>query len=167
MAAATQTDLADPSLMAKWAIEPRGVFSRHYELFRAGAHVTTLQMALWREGGTFTIAGHDFAVSRPSLWTDTFHLLVDGESVCDVRRKFWSSKFELATAEQRWVLQPATFFSTTYQILAHGREQGRISRAGWFTRRRVAKFASVVPPPVQVLAIFLVLIVANRQSKAH
>jgi hypothetical protein len=93
--------------------------------------------------------------------------MVSGESVCDVKRSFWSRRFELVSAEQTWALQPAGLFSAVYQLLAGEREAGRIARAGWLTRRRVATFDVEVPPPIQVMAIFLVLIVGQRQNKSN
>ena len=118
-------------------------------------------MQLWREGCDFTITGHEFSIRKASIWKDAFQLFAGGESVCDVQRNFWSRRFELVSAEQTWGLQPAGWFSTAYQLLAGGIEVGRMSRADWWSRRRVAYFAPTVPPPIQVLAIFLVLILAS------
>jgi hypothetical protein len=123
-------------------------------------------MKLWREGSEFSMAGHDFAIRKPSIWKDAFQLLAGDESLCDVKRSFWSRRFEVTAVGQRWILQPAGWFSTAYQLLAGVREVGRIRRASLFTRRRLAEFASDVPPPIQVLAIFLVLLVGQRHKKS-
>jgi hypothetical protein len=150
-----------------WKIEAQGWFSRHFSLYQGDAYITTLQMQLWREGCDFTITGHNFTIRKASIWKDAFQLVAGGESVCDVQRNFWSRRFELVSAEQTRGLQPAGWFSTAYQLLAGGIEVGRISRADWWSRRRVANFAPTVPPPIQVLAIFLVLILAQRRNKSN
>jgi len=147
-----------------WDIAPHGFFSRHYDLIRGGEIVATLRMSLWREGCEFAIAGHAFAIRRVSMWKDGFQLFAGDQSVCDVKRSFWSRRFEMAAVDQQWVLQPAGWFTRTYQLLAGEREVGTIRHAGWFTRGRVAEFAADVPPPVQVFAIFLVLVISRRQQ---
>lgn len=167
MSTAVQSPAPELSPATKWQIEPRSILSRQFDLYQADEHITTLQMAVWREGCTFAIAGHEFAIRRRSLWTDGFLLLADGENVCEVRRNFWSRRFELEAVERRWILQPTGFLSTAYLLRSGEREEGRILRVAWWSRRRVAEFEHDVPPPIQVLAIFLVLIVAQRQSKAH
>ncbi len=160
-------DAVSSSTSNWWKIEPQGWFSRHFSLYQGDAYITTLQMQLWREGCDFTITGHDFTIRKASMWKDAFQLFAGGESVCDVQRNFWSRRFELSSAEHTWGLQPAGLFSTAYQLLAGGIEVGRVSRADWWSRRRVAYFASTVPPPIQVLAIFLVLIVGQRNNKSN
>jgi hypothetical protein len=153
------TDAADN----QWQIAPQGFFSRHYTLARGGQTVATLKMSLWKEGCEFTIAGHQFAIRRTSLWKDGFQLLAEEQPVCDVKRTFWSRRFELAAVGQKWFLQPAGWFSRTYQLVVGEHEVGTVRPAGWFTRRQIAQFGDDVPPPVQVLAIFLVLVIGQRE----
>jgi len=43
---------------------------------------------------------------------------------------------------------------------------GTIRPAGWFTSKRIAQFSDAVPPPIQVLAIFLVLILGRREQSS-
>jgi hypothetical protein len=152
----------------QWEIVPRGFLSRNYDLLRDGEVVVTLKMAMFREACEFTIAGHSFAIRRTSVWKDTFQLMIGDKPVCEVKRGFWSQRFELAAVDQSWVLQRIGFFSRGHQLCVGERAVGEIRPAGWFTRRRVAEFSDDVPPPVQVLAIFLVLIVSRRQQNhAH
>jgi hypothetical protein len=147
-----------------WAIEPRSFFSRHYELYQGNELIVELQMSYWREGCMFTVGGHEFEIRRISMWKDGFELVSGGDVLCYVRRGFWSRRFELTTADETLHLQPVGFFVPGYELLDRDRPVGQISRAGWWTRRRVATFDTEVLPPLQVLAIFLVLIVAARQS---
>jgi uncharacterized protein YxjI len=168
----TVTEIAaEPTVRAPgsvhWRIEPQGLFSRHFDLYQNDQFITTLQMQLWQEGCDFTIGGHDFAIRKPAIWKDEFQLVAGDGSVCDVRRKIWSRRFQLSATDQQWVLHPAGWFSTQYQLSTGSRVIGRISRADWWSRRRVAEFAGDVPPPIQVLAIFLVLVVAKRRSKSQ
>src|SRR5262249_28678419 len=142
-----------------WEIVPAGFFARNWLVKRDGEIVATLQMTFWTEGCQFSIAGHQFAIRRTSMWKDGFQLLADGQSVCDVKRSFWSRVFELTSADQYFQLSPTGWFTRTYQLTSSGEEVGIIRPAGWFTMRRVAEFSTDVPPPVQLLAIFLVLIV--------
>lgn len=163
-----------------WDIVPWGMFSRHFDLKQAGVVVVALEMGLWSEGCTFTIADHAFTIRKVSVWKDGFQLVTAGQSVCDVRRSLWSRRFELQAGDDRWTLQPASWLSRDYVLVANEnsdgertdgesfatqREIGRIWPAGWFTRRRIANFAAAVPPPVQVLAIFLVLVISRRQQR--
>jgi hypothetical protein len=149
-----------------WQIAPAGFFSRHYDVFRDGQLVTKLRMNLWREGCHFAIAGHEFAIVRPSLWKDAFILMSGDEQLCTVTKKFWSRRFELVALDQSWSLQPASFFTRSYQLIDRSRAVGTIGPSGWFTRSRTAEFSAEVPPPIQLLAIFLVLLV-NRRQHSH
>jgi hypothetical protein len=155
----------DSLILNQWEIVPRAMFSRHYDLLRDGEVVVSLQMAAFREACEFTIAGHTFAIRHTSVWKDTFQLLVGEQPVCEVTRTFWAGRFELSAADQKWTLGRIGFFARGHQLTAGERWAGEIRPAGWFTRRRVANFADDVPPPVQVLAIFLALIISHRQQR--
>jgi hypothetical protein len=152
---------------SQWQINPEGFFSRHFDLFRDGETIASLQMGFWTEGCHFTLAGHEFQIERVSVWKDGFRLVARGESVCDVRRTFWSRQFELFAADEKWILQPTGWFTRDFHLLAASREVGRIQPLGWFTRKRVAWFSESVPLPMQVLAVFLVLLVSQRQQRKH
>ncbi len=147
-----------------WDIAPEGFFSRHFLLSQGGEVVTKLQMQFWREGCSFSIAGYECEIQRPSLWKDAFQLLTGGEVLCEVRKSFWSRRFDITAADQQWTLQPAGFWGRTYQLATGESEVGSIRPVGWFSRNRVADFAAEVPPPIQVLAIFLVLVLNRRQQ---
>jgi hypothetical protein len=153
------------SSTSRWDVVPQGIFSRHYDLRRDGEAMASLKMQLWTEGCEFTIAGHRFSIRRTSLWKDGFQLLAGPSSVCDVKRGFWSRRFELEAVEEKWFLQPAGWFTRTYQLVSGNRVVGSIRHTGLFTRSRVGEFAESVPPPVQMFAIFLVLVVSRRQQR--
>jgi hypothetical protein len=145
-----------------WRIEPGGLFSRHFRLFQFDTLLAELRMGFWREGCEFVIADHPFAIERKSLWKDGFRLNSDGQTYCDLTRSIWSRQFTLAAVDRIWCLRPAGWFTRTYQLTEHDHVVATVRPAGWFTRKRVAIFSGNVPPPIQVLAVFLVLILAQR-----
>lgn len=147
-----------------WEIVPAGFFSRHFQLQRNGQIVTQLEMGVFREACTFGLGGHEFEIRRVSWWRDQFRLSTGGTPVCEVERAVWSRRFEITAAEERWTLMRAGLFSRDFRLLAGERVIGTIRPVGWFSRRRVADFADTVPPPIQVLSIFLVLIVNRRRQ---
>jgi hypothetical protein len=149
-----------------WEIVPQSIFSRHYDLKYDGQIVATLRMSFWTEGCKFTIGGHDFVICRESMWKDHFQLLAGDQIVCEVKRGFWSRQFEMSALDQNWVLRPSGWISRSYQLLAGEREVGTIYHTTWMTRAQAADFAPEVPPPVQVFAIFLVLVVRQRQRSS-
>jgi hypothetical protein len=151
---------------SRWHIEPERLLSRHFQLYHDDELVTKLTMGLWREGSQFTIAGHAFAIVRKSVWKDGFYLKSGEEVLCDVKRPFWSRRFELSTADQAWTLERAGWFTNSYRLLDGERIVGTIAPLGWFTRKRAATFEEQVPPPIQVLAIFLVLVAAERDRRS-
>ena len=160
----TTTIGPNSSTAHQWQIVPQGFFSRHYHLEWNGQTVATLRMSLWTEGCEFTIADHAFSIRRTSMWKDGFILTADGQTVCEVKKWFWSRQYELSATDDHWVLQPAGFFTRTHQLLNGEREVGTIFPAGWFTRRQIASFVADVPPPIQVLAIFLFLVIRQREE---
>lgn len=154
---------------SQWQIVPQSWYSRHFNLMGDGQPVAALRMSLWTEGCEFAIAGHEFTIRRVSLWKDGFQLFAGDDCVCEVRRGFWSRRFELSAtlddANANWILQRAGWFTRDFQLLAGEHEVGTVRPEGWFTRRRVANFTDEVPLPVQVFAIFLVLVVSQRQQR--
>jgi hypothetical protein len=161
------TSLLDESpLSASWAIEPLTFLSPHFGLYRGSELIATLQMNFWSEGGNFEISGHKFQIRRSSLWRDGFQLLANDGIVYEVKHRFWSRQFDLTGTDPQWVLEPAGWFTYTYCLMADGQSHGVISRNNWWSRKRTAHFDKTVPPPIQLLAIFLVLIVAKRESKS-
>jgi hypothetical protein len=154
-----------PDNSNQWQIVPQGFFSRHYDLVRGGVTVASIKMSLWTEGCEFTIAGHGFAIRKVSIWKDGFQLFAGDQPVGNAKRDFWSRRFEVSSAGENWLLAPVGWFSRGYRFLAGEREVGTIQPTGWLTRKRVADFADEVPPPVQLFAIFLVLVVGQRQQK--
>lgn len=149
----------------QWQIVPQGFFSRHYDLVRGGATVASIKMSFWTEGCEFTVAGHPFAIRKVSIWKDGFQLFAGEQPVCDAKRDFWSRQFEVSSVDRKWVLAPASWFTRDYRFLVGERKVGSIRPTGWLTRKRVADFSDEVPPPVQLFAIFLVLVVGQRQQK--
>ncbi|MGD9633528.1 MAG: hypothetical protein AB7G28_03375 [Pirellulales bacterium] len=159
--------MTEPS--SHWDIVPQGAFSRHFDLRRGGETVASLKMQFWIEGCDFTIAGHPFAIRKTSLWKDGFQLLSGDASVCQVKRGFWSRRFELEAvldeAKETWFLQPAGWFTRTYHLMSGDSVVGTIQHTGLFTRSRVGDFTETVPLPVQVLAIYLVLVISQREQR--
>jgi hypothetical protein len=162
---ATQ-DLTEASLATTWMVVPRGFFAREYALVREGQVVATLKLAIFKEACEFTLGGHQFEIRRKSIWKDGFDFACDGVPVCTVVHYFLSSRFEIAAADQGWTLKRAGWFSRRHQLLSGEQQVGTIQTTGWFTSQRIAQFADSVPPPIQVLAIFIVLIVARREQQA-
>lgn len=51
----------------QWQINPQGCFARHFDLFRDGQQIASLQMFIGTEGCRFTLAGHDFEIAEGVL----------------------------------------------------------------------------------------------------
>jgi hypothetical protein len=149
-----------------WLIVPRGFFAREFDLIREGQVVATLRLALMREACEFTLSGHQFAIRRKSIWKDGFEFFCDGTLLCTVAHTFLSSRYEITAADQGWTLMRAGWFTRRHQLLSGELEVGTIQPTGWFTSKRMAEFSDAVPPPIQVLAIFLVLILARREQQS-
>jgi hypothetical protein len=162
----TDEAIAPPIADNHWDIVPQSALSRHFSLARDGQDVAQLKMAFWTEDCSFTIAGHAFAIRRKSIWKDGFELVTGEQVVCEVKRRFWSQQFEISAIDTIFVLKRAGWFTREFLLSASENVVGRIQATGWFTRRRVADFTNEVPPPVQVLTIFLVLLTESRQNKS-
>ena len=165
MSDVVSTDACAGADAITWRIEPAGFFSRHFNLY-GGELTVKLEMTLLREGCDFTLADHRFSIRRKSIWKDGFQLIADGQVVCNVARPALSRRYELTTGRQTWTLRPAGWISRVYRLSDGELQLGAIVPAGVFTRRRAATFAAEVPPPVQVMAIFLVLVVARRKQSS-
>jgi len=166
MSKTTTQGMSKAQIATTWMVVPRGFFSREYALVREGQVVATLKLAMFKEACEFALGGHQFEVRRKSIWKDGFEFLCDGELICAVTHKFWSWTYEITAADQVWILQRAGFFSRRHQLLNGEQEEGSIQPTGWFTSQRIAHFADSVPPPIQVLAIFIVLILARREQQS-
>jgi hypothetical protein len=147
-----------------WLVVPRGFFAREFELVHDGQTVTTLRLALFKEACEFTLGGHEFAARRRSIWKCGFDFSCDGVPICSVKHNFWSWRYEIEAADQTWTLKRAGWFTRSHQLLSGEQEVGTIRPTGFFSSRRAAHFLDSVPPPIQVLAIFMVLILARREQ---
>jgi hypothetical protein len=159
-------NVSEFQIATTWMVVPRGFFSREIVLVREGQVVATLKLAMFKEACEFTLSGHQFEIRRKSIWKDGFEFFCDGTSICTVSHAFWSWSYEISAADQAWTLQRAGFFSRRHQLLSGEQEVGTIQPTGWFTSKRIAHFADNVPPPIQVLAIFVVLILARREQQS-
>lgn len=162
----TTQDRPKAPIATTWMVVPRGLFAREYVLVREGEVVATLKLALFKESCEFTLRGHQFAVRRKSIWKDGFEFFCDDALICSVSHDFWSSRYEITAGDQQWTLQRAGFFSRRHQLLSGELEVGSIQPTGWFTSQRIAHYAESVPPPIQVLSIFVVLILARREQQS-
>jgi hypothetical protein len=163
----TTTPILPEALTAStWMVVPRGLFAREFSLVHEGQEVATLKLALFKEACEFSLGGHQFAIRRKSIWKDGFEFSCDGAPVCSVSHEFWSWRYEIQAADEAWTLQRAGWFTRRHHLLSGEQEVGTIQPTGWFTSQRIAHFADSVPLPIQVLAIFMVLILARREQQA-
>ena len=148
-------------------VVPRGLFARDYVLVREGEVVATLKLALFKESCEFTLRGHQFAIRRNSIWKDGFEFFCDDALICERESRF----LVVALTRSRPAINMDSAASRLFlssPSIAQRRARGRPDSADRLVHAANGSphFAENVPPPIQVLSIFVVLILARREQQS-
>lgn len=145
-------------------VRTRGFYKARWELSVDGQPLVVLyQRSMWREDCQFELGGQPYVISKQR------------------RREFGlaSGTGEHARAQlegsRRWTITSAAgsfevlrpkFWSSHWEVHAGGQVVGQIRRKGAFSSRVLADIDGQIAPPLQVFALYLVLVMMRRAQAA-
>jgi len=145
---------------------PRNFFSRHFSLVAAGQTVAELDAARFKEAAALTFEGAPYRLFREGLFSGDFVLEKDGRPMLKATKlSAFRSQFDFEFDGRLYSLRRASFFGKTFEVRQSDRVAGRVSRAGWLTRRAVIDLPDAWPIPAQGFIFWLVLLIWKRQQR--
>ena len=145
---------------------PKGWFSKDYRVLDGARQVAEIDMAWWREEGRLTVGGVSYQVYREKLMSGAF-LLETGHGSALARAEKPSAffrRFFIEYGERRLTLEAKSLFRRELVLLDGQSEIGRVTPAGFFTRRATVDLPDELPLPAQVFILWLALILWERES---
>jgi hypothetical protein len=143
-----------------------GAFKHTYDITGAdGTLITTWNPSTWRSKGEFTLDGTQYAVHATG-WTQQRAELVDGSgrqvAVADrVGRKHWT----ISTDRGEFTFRRPSVWRGDQVLEVDGEQVGSIRRLGFWRTTAEADLPGL-PPPVEVFALVVVLMLWERNDTA-
>ncbi len=140
----------------------RGIFRRDYEVFADGEQVTAL-VGGRRETSEFSLAGNDYRIERVDR--RRFRLIGPEGRVAVAERQSGREWTVRADSGNLKLTKPSVWRSS-WDIQQRGTTRGEIRHDGAFKRTYSAGVPADVPLPVAVFALYVVLVIFERQAAA-
>ena len=152
---------------------PKGFFSWDFVVSEGNEEIAEVSFAWFRERGELDVKGEPCAIYREGLMGD-FCLEWNGEVVARATKtSMWTRRFVVRFEGREFVLEAKSILSRAFVLRDAGedgrdagRELGRISPAGIFTRKATIDLPEGVPLPVQVFMCWLVVIMWRCAAKS-
>lgn len=146
---------------------PKFWLSGNLAVAGSNGHLADINMSMWREKGTLTVAGQRYAVYRERPMSGLFFLQSDGGTVATAEKpSVWSQRLLIEHATSRYELKRRSIFSRTFDLHASAGVVGSISARNIFTRGMNIDLPESLPLPVRVFIVWLVAILWNREAAA-
>ena len=144
---------------------PRGIFSWSYDAHAESGESIPIEFSRFPEQAKFTIEGVEFAIHREGMFSGHFTLVALGRVLAEAHKtSAFTRSFEIEMAEGRYMLQPASPFGRSFDLLEGDREIGFIRPKGIFSRAMECVVPEHLSLPLQVFLLAFVLLIWRRQS---
>jgi hypothetical protein len=146
---------------------PRHWFSWDYALATEHDHLADIDISCWREKGTLTIEGQQYAVYRERPMSGKFVLESGGAIVASAQKpSSLRRRLLIEHAGRHYELKPRDMFTRTYVLREGTAVVGTLSATGLFTRRMNVDLPETLPLPVRVFVVWLTVILWKRDAAA-
>jgi hypothetical protein len=140
----------------------RGVFKREYEIYSAGQLVTELT-GRRREGCEFFLSGTGYRIERDGRKRFVLH---GPEGRLSTAERQTGREWAVRTETGNLTLVKPSIWRSGWEVQRGGVPQGDIRPDGAFKRTYTADVPEDVPLPVAVFALYVVLVILERQAAA-
>src|SRR5262245_35504780 len=136
---------------------PRGIFSWGFTFRQGGKALAEIDPVWIGEAAEVAIAGQPFTLARESLLEGKFVMRRGREVIARAcKPSAFARAFEVELAGRRFELRAASAWGRGFGLSVEGVEVGRITPAGWWTRKAVIDLPGEIPAPAQVVLFWLV-----------
>jgi len=145
---------------------PRSWFSWDFALTDGDTPLGDIDFSAWREKGELKIGGAPYRVYREAMLGP--FVLESGSGVVAraVKPSSLSRRFIIEYGHAQYELQPASFFSRGFQLMAGSTPIGTLSASGFLTRRMNIDLPKSLPLPVRAFIAWLVIMLWRRDASA-
>lgn len=140
----------------------RGLFLRNYEIFSEGEQVTSLEGGR-RESAEFSLAGTEYRIEREDR--RRFRLVGPEGRVAQAERQT-GREWTVRARTGNLTLAKPSIWRSSWDIRQRGTTKGEIRHDGAFKRTYTAGIPADVPLAVAVFALYVVLVIFERQQAA-
>jgi hypothetical protein len=145
---------------------PRSWFSWDFTLTDGDTRLGDIDFSTWREKGELKIAGAPYRVYREAV-LGPFVLESGGSVVARaVKPSSLSRRMVIDCGHSQYELQPASFFSRGFQLVAGSTPVGTLSASNFLTRRMNIDLPDSLPLPVRAFVAWLVIMLWRRDASA-
>lgn len=140
----------------------RGIFKREYDVFAEGEQVTSL-VGGRRESCEFSLAGNGYRVEK----IDRRRFRLTGPQGQEaVAERQTSREWRIHAKSGNLTLVKPSMWRSGWEVHQRGTARGEIRHDGAFKRTYSAGVPADVPLPVGVFALYVVLVIFERQAAA-
>ena len=144
--------------------EPRGLFSRDYDVYIDEGGPISLEFTRFGEEAEFQIDGVTFRIHREGMFSGHFTLVALHRVLADAyKRSVFHRSFEIELEGDSHTLTTASHFGRSFSLLQGGRRVGWIGPVGIFSRSMECVVPDHLPLPLQVFLLSLVILLGRRQ----
>jgi hypothetical protein len=140
----------------------RGIVKREYDIFSEGEQVTSL-VGWRRESCEFSLAGKEYRIERQGR--RQFRLVGPAGQEAVAERQT-AREWRIHAGTGNLTLAKPSMWRSGWEIRQRGTTRGEIRHDGAFKRTYSAGVPADVPLPVGVFALYVVLVIFERQAAA-
>ena len=151
-------------------ITPDGWFSSGYTVACDGAEIATLRFRVLREAGTLSLRGERLTVRRQGAASGEWRLQgADGRTLASAEKpSAWRNRIVVRAPDRPAPvrLQRRSAWGRAVDVVDGDRAVGSIRPVSMWSRRLVADLSGDLPEPLQLLAVWMVLLLVRRDASA-
>ena len=153
--------------MARLRAEPRNLFSWGFDLYADESLVTTMDMAWIREGGTFTWQGTEFTLTHEHLWSATFLLRTEDQTLARAAKTSpFLRRFDVYWNDRTLTLEAVSPFGRSFRLVENDSVLGTIVPDHPLARRCAVDFPDDLTIPMHVFLFWLAALMWRRAAHA-
>ena len=156
-----------PSISRLWSNTSSSWFSWDFDVMHGSEQVARLSYHWLKEKGVLTIQGEEHRVYREGLMSGSFVLEREGMRLAHADKPS-ALKRELILNYNGidYTIRPRGVLSSSFVVLEHDAEVGSVTKDSWFSYRSRVELPVEWEIPVQVFAVWLVVLMWKRESES-
>jgi hypothetical protein len=145
-------------------LEARGVslWRNRYEIVADGQPLGMWDGRVWRNGGTFDLAGRRYNV-KSNLWGTRFEMIDEAGMIVATANRVGRKRWTVEASDRAYRFQRASWWRSEELLLADDRPMGSVRRVSRWRRDAVADLPDL-PLVVQVFVVVVVLAMWDAQA---
>jgi hypothetical protein len=147
--------------------EPKSWFSWDFFVMDGDRELTLIDLACFREAGTFAVNGTHYQMRREGYLRGAFTLERDGTVIARaVKPSALKRLFDIEHGAARYTLKAKSSFGRTFLLLDGEHTAGELRPDHALTRKATIDLPASIPVPMQIFITLLMIILWKREAEA-